>query len=47
MKQIERERLTLCSVSTPVWAGFLDWHCTDSATINYRHHRKIEFEIAV
>ena len=46
-EQLTRETLKLCSVETNNFTSIFDWKYEDTQVINYEHHKKIKFDIAV
>lgn len=45
--QLSRELKPLCRIETPEFSSIFDWEYTDTHTVDYVAHDKIEFEIAV
>jgi len=45
--QLERTPLPLPMVCIPIFTSVTDWRYTDAKVVDYAHHQKIEFTIAV
>lgn len=46
-EQLTREPLKLCRIKTIEFSSILNWKYTDTKVINYNHHPRIKFDIAV